>query len=145
MIEATVDAPADHLTLELGEYAKHLELPNSRRTAGLSEASNCGRLSRPLAPETLSSNIATTLADVAADLVGASHVDLDRSLITAAEDFAYIICSYPGAFINIGNASTVDSCPVHNPHYEIKDAALPLEASSFARLVEKKFPRISDN
>jgi hypothetical protein len=36
-------------------------MSNSRRTAPLSNASNCGRLSRPLAPETLSSNVATTV------------------------------------------------------------------------------------
>ena len=35
-------------------------MSNSRRIASLSNASNCGRLSRPLAPETLSSNVATT-------------------------------------------------------------------------------------
>jgi metal-dependent amidase/aminoacylase/carboxypeptidase family protein len=49
----------------------------------------------------------------------------------------------PGAFINIGNAGTVGSCPVHNPHYDFNDAALPIGASLFARLVEKKLPRLS--
>jgi hippurate hydrolase len=49
----------------------------------------------------------------------------------------------PGAFINIGNAGNVGSCPVHNPHYDFNDAALPVAASLFARLVEKKLPRLS--
>jgi hypothetical protein len=44
----------------------------------------------------------------------------------------------PGAFINIGNADAVDTCPVHNPHYDFNDAALPIGARLFARLVEKK-------
>jgi hypothetical protein len=35
----------------------------------------------------------------------------------------------PGAFINIGNACTVGSCPVHNPHYDFNDAALRMGAS----------------
>jgi hippurate hydrolase len=47
----------------------------------------------------------------------------------------------PGAFINIGIAGTVGSCPVHNPNYDFNDAALPIGASLFARLVEKKLPR----
>jgi hypothetical protein len=34
--------------------------------------------------------------------------------ITAAEDFAYTLEACPGAFINIGNAGSVGSCPVHN-------------------------------
>jgi metal-dependent amidase/aminoacylase/carboxypeptidase family protein len=83
------------------------------------------------------------IADVAADLVGEGHVDRNRSLITAAEDFAYMLESCPGAFINIGNAGTVGSCPVHNPHYDFNDEALPVGASLFARLVEKKLPRLS--
>jgi hippurate hydrolase len=83
------------------------------------------------------------IADTAADLVGEAHVDRNRSLITAAEDFAYMLEACPGAFINIGIAGTVGSCPVHNPHYDFNDAALPIGASLFARLVEKKLPRLS--
>jgi metal-dependent amidase/aminoacylase/carboxypeptidase family protein len=49
----------------------------------------------------------------------------------------------PGAFINIGNGNTIGSCPVHNPHYDFNDPALPIGASLFARLVEKKLARLS--
>jgi amidohydrolase len=83
------------------------------------------------------------IADVAADLVGEANVDRNRSLITAAEDFAYMLEACPGAFINVGNAGSVGSCPVHNPNYDFNDAALPIGASLFARLVEKKLPRLS--
>jgi hippurate hydrolase len=62
----------------------------------------------------------TFIADVAADLVGEAHVDRNRSLITAAEDFAYMLEALPGAFINIGNGRCL------------------------ARLVEKKLSRLSD-
>jgi metal-dependent amidase/aminoacylase/carboxypeptidase family protein len=83
------------------------------------------------------------IADVAADLVGEANVDRNRSLITAAEDFAYMLEACPGAFINVGNAGSVGSCPAHNPNYDFNDAALPIGASLFARLVEKKLPRLS--
>jgi hippurate hydrolase len=63
------------------------------------------------------------IADAAADIVGEAHVDQNRSLITAAEDFAYMLEACPGAFINIGNAGSVGSCPVHNPHCDFNDAA----------------------
>src|SRR5262245_5652935 len=86
----------------------------------------------------------TFIADTAADLVGEANVDRNRSLITAAEDFAYMLEACPGAFINIGIAGTVGSCPVHNPHYDFNDAALPIGASLFARVVEKKLARLSD-
>jgi metal-dependent amidase/aminoacylase/carboxypeptidase family protein len=49
----------------------------------------------------------------------------------------------PGAFINIGNAGEVGSCPVRNPLYDFNDAALTIGASLFARLVEKKLPGLS--
>jgi hippurate hydrolase len=83
------------------------------------------------------------IADAAADVVGEANVDRNRSLITAAEDFAYMLEARPGAFINIGNAGAAGSCPVHNPNYDFNDAALPIGASLFARLVEKKLPRLS--
>jgi hippurate hydrolase len=81
------------------------------------------------------------IADAAADLVGEANVDRNRSLITAAEDFAYMLEACPGAFINIGIAGSVGSCPVHNPNYDFNDEALPIGASLFARLVEKKLSR----
>ena len=59
-----------------------------------------------------------------------------------AEDFSYMLEVCPGAYINIGNGDTVGSCPVHNPRYDFNDA-LPIGASLFARLVEKKLPRLS--
>jgi hippurate hydrolase len=74
------------------------------------------------------------IADAAAEIVGEANVNRNRSLITAAEDFAYMVEACPGAFINIGIAGTVGSCPVHNPHYDFNDAALPIGASLFARL-----------
>jgi hypothetical protein len=33
--------------------------------------------------------------------------------------------------------------PFHSPHYDFNDEALPIGASLFARLVEKKLPRLS--
>ena len=53
----------------------------------------------------------------------------------------YMLQACPGAFINIGIAGMVGSCPVHNPNYDFNDAALPIGASLFARLVEKKLHR----
>jgi metal-dependent amidase/aminoacylase/carboxypeptidase family protein len=58
-----------------------------------------------------------------------------------SEDFAYVLAACPGAFINIGNGDT--DGPFHSPRYDFNDAALPIGASLFARLVEKKLPRFS--
>jgi hippurate hydrolase len=81
------------------------------------------------------------IADIAADLVGEAHVDRNRSLIMGSEDFAYMLEARPGAFINIGIGDT--DGPFHSPRYNFNDEALPIGASLFARLVEKKLERSS--
>jgi metal-dependent amidase/aminoacylase/carboxypeptidase family protein len=53
-----------------------------------------------------------------------------------SEDFAGMLEACPGAFINIGIIDT--DGPLHNPRYDFNDAALPIGASLFARVVEKK-------
>ena len=72
-----------------------------------------------------------------------THVDRNRSSVMASEDFSFMLEACPGAYINIGNGDTKGSCPVHNPGYDFNDAALPLGASLYARIVEKKLPRLS--
>jgi amidohydrolase len=83
------------------------------------------------------------MADAATDLVGKDHVNRNRSSVMASEDFAFMLEARPGAYINIGNGDAKGSCPVHNPGYDFNDAALPLGASLYARIVEKKLPRLS--
>ncbi|HEY3911067.1 MAG TPA: M20 aminoacylase family protein [Stellaceae bacterium] len=82
------------------------------------------------------------VADAAAELVGEGNVNRDGNLVMASEDFSYMLEQRPGAYIQIGNGDGADGtgggCEVHNPGYDFNDAALPLGASLFARLVEKK-------
>ena len=54
----------------------------------------------------------------------------------ASEDFSFMLERCPGAYIQIGNGDGAGGCEVHNPGYDFNDAALPLGASLFARLVE---------
>jgi hippurate hydrolase len=57
----------------------------------------------------------------------------------AAEDFAHMLEA--SAFINIGNGDT--NGPFHSPSYDFSEETLPIGASLFARVVEKKLPRLS--
>jgi hippurate hydrolase len=82
------------------------------------------------------------IAEAAAELVGDGNVNRDGNLVMASEDFSYMLEQRPGAYIQIGNGEGADGglggCEVHNSGYDFNDAALPLGASLFARLAEKK-------
>ncbi len=79
-------------------------------------------------------------ARICTELVGADKVDRNPALIMASEDFSYMLERVPGCYINIGNGSVEGGCEVHNPAYDFNDAALPLGAAFFARLVETRLP-----
>ena len=66
------------------------------------------------------------------------QVSTNQPLIMASADFSYMLETVPGCFVNIGNGDVEGSCEVHNPAYDFNDAALPLGASFFARVVERK-------
>ena len=83
------------------------------------------------------------MADAAAELVGEAQVERQRGIVMASEDFSFMLEARPGAYINIGNGDVEGSAPVHNPHYDFNDDALPLGASLYARIVEKKLPRLT--
>src|SRR5471030_1146220 len=80
-------------------------------------------------------------AGICASLVGAQNVERNPALIMASEDFSFMLERVPGCFINIGNGEGAGACEVHNPAYDFNDAALPLGASYFARLVEARLKK----
>jgi hippurate hydrolase len=81
------------------------------------------------------------IADAASELVGLDNVDRDSTLVMASEDFSYMLNHSPGAYIRIGNGDQAGACQVHNPGYDFNDAILPLGASLFARIAERKLAR----
>jgi amidohydrolase len=94
---------------------------------------------RPIFPPLVNDETeARFIADAAAELVGDDNVNRAGGLVMASEDFSYMLEKRPGAYIQIGNGDGEGGCEVHNPGYDFNDAALPLGASLFARLAEKK-------
>ncbi len=84
---------------------------------------------------------AAFIADCAAELVGSANVDRNGGMTMASEDFSFMLNRRPGAYIQIGNGDGEGGCEVHNPGYDFNDDALPLGASLFARIVERKLAR----
>jgi hippurate hydrolase len=82
------------------------------------------------------------IADAAAELVGEQNVNRQAGPVMASEDFSFMLAQVPGAYIQIGNGDGEGACEVHNPSYDFNDAVLPLGASLFARLVERKLDRV---
>jgi amidohydrolase len=78
------------------------------------------------------------IADAAAELVGEANVNRNGTLTMASEDFSFMLERCPGAYIQIGNGDRPGGCEVHNPGYDFNDEVLPLGASLFARLVERR-------
>ncbi|MCB1510851.1 MAG: amidohydrolase [Hyphomicrobiaceae bacterium] len=79
------------------------------------------------------------IADTAAELVGETNVNRSAAPASASEDFSFMLEKVPGAYINIGNGE--NSAPVHNPHYNFNDEALPLGAALYARIIERQLTR----
>jgi amidohydrolase len=86
-------------------------------------------------------NEAAFIADVAAELVGEDNVDRDGEPAMVSEDFSLMLERRPGAYIQIGNTDTPGACGLHHPGYDFNDTLLPLGASLYARLAEKKLAR----
>jgi hippurate hydrolase len=71
----------------------------------------------------------------AADVVGIQQASLKDEPVMGSEDFADMLHAVPGAYCTIGQHGTV---PLHNPGFVFDDAVLPLGASVYARLVERR-------
>jgi hippurate hydrolase len=74
------------------------------------------------------------LIDAAREVVG-DKAQADAPLTMGSEDMADLLNIVPGAFFNLGHHGDV---PLHNPGFIFDDTILPVGASLFARLVERR-------
>ena len=76
-------------------------------------------------------------ASVAAEVSGAAAVNARSPREMGSEDFSYMLEARPGAYLFMG---TGPGAGLHHPAYDFNDAAAPVGASFFARLVERALP-----
>ena len=89
-------------------------------------------------PPTINHDEATNFAiEGANDVCGPDRVLTSESKEMGAEDFSYMLEKRPGAYLFLG---TGEGAGLHNPNYDFNDAAAPIGASFFARLIEKALP-----
>ncbi len=78
-------------------------------------------------------------ADVAREIVGDKNVITSVPKTMGVEDFSFFLQKKPGNFMAIGTG-TGEPSSLHSAKYDFNDAALPLGASYWVRLVEKAMP-----
>ncbi|MDO9525584.1 MAG: M20 aminoacylase family protein [Gemmobacter sp.] len=76
-------------------------------------------------------------AEVAREVSGKDLVDARADREMGAEDFSYMLEARPGAYLFLG---TGPGAGLHHAAYDFNDAAAPIGASFFARLVERAQP-----
>ena len=89
-------------------------------------------------PPTINHDDATNFAiEVAKDVCGSDQVLTSVGKEMGAEDFSYMLEKRPGAYLFLGIG---EAAGLHNPNYDFNDAAAPVGASFFARLIETALP-----
>ena len=78
---------------------------------------------------------------VAANVVGKENVLTDLAPKMGAEDFSFMLNENPGCYIWVGNGPGKGGCYLHNPQYDFNDEVLPIGASYWVRLVEKRLAK----
>jgi len=75
------------------------------------------------------------MLDIADEVVGAENTSVATQVKTGSEDFADMLRVVPGAYCVVGHAGTV---PLHNEGFVLDESILPVGASIYAKLIEKR-------
>ena len=75
------------------------------------------------------------MLDIASEVVGEDNTSVTREVRTGSEDFADMLRVVPGAYCTVGHAGTV---PLHNEGFVLDESILPVGASIYAKLIEKR-------
>lgn len=77
---------------------------------------------------------AALAAEALADVLGADNVKTDMRAYPFSDDFSYMLDQWPGAYLFLG----MDSAMCHHPTFRFDDQLLPVAASVFARIVQRR-------
>src|SRR3546814_9860675 len=77
---------------------------------------------------------AALAAHASADVLGEDNVETDRRAYPCSDYFSYMLVQWPGAYLFLG----MDSAMCHHPTFSFDDGLLPVAASVFTRIVERR-------
>ena len=83
------------------------------------------------------SELSDAYIEAAKDILDPKNVSEIKVPATGSEDFADMLCLVPGAYCRVGHSGTKG---LHNPAFVLGDELLPIGASIFARILEKRLP-----
>jgi hippurate hydrolase len=93
---------------------------------------------RPFAPTINTPTQADVMARVAAEVAGGERVVLDPPPEMGSEDFCYMLQRRPGCYFLLGQADADHQAAAHDTLYDFNDAILPIGASLWVRLIERR-------
>jgi hippurate hydrolase len=76
--------------------------------------------------------------DAARELLG--EATLAEAPAFTSEDFAFMLQSVPGAYIWLGQGSSLRRAALHTPGYDFNDEVLPIGAALLALIAEQRLP-----
>lgn len=97
-------------------------------------------------PSVINTPLETALArDAAVEVFGSSHVVEQEHPSLGSEDFSFFLQRVPGCYVRVGvRHPDWEYVPLHSPGFNVDEAALPLGARFFDRLVRRAIARYRD-
>jgi hippurate hydrolase len=87
---------------------------------------------------------ARVITDVATEIVGREGLVLGTPAEMGSEDFSFMLQQRPGCYFLIGQADDDHRAVAHDTHYDFNDRILPIAASIWVRLVERRLAKPGD-
>jgi amidohydrolase len=96
---------------------------------------------RRVVPATINSKAEALLARCAAeDVVGIDNVVPQPVPSLGGEDFSFMLCERPGAYIHLGTGDREHCHGLHSAHFDFNDEAIPIGGALLARIAELSMP-----
>ncbi|RUV36166.1 M20 aminoacylase family protein [Mesorhizobium sp. M7A.F.Ca.MR.148.00.0.0] len=96
------------------------------------------RYETPFAPTINTQAQADAMIAIANEVMGSERLVVDPPPEMGSEDFCYMLEQRPGCYFLLGQADDAHQAAAHDTNYDFNDAILPMGASLWVRLVERR-------